>query len=235
MALLSTVLDRTAALFPDAPYIHLGGDEVSPLAWRSCPRCTALKEKLRLPAHDALRGVLLQKLAAHLATRGRRVMLWDEAADLPLPSDAALTVWRTGDAAKIARDSGRPRVLCPITHLYFDYGQTDDGKGEPPSAGPGCTLSKVYSYEPQTEGETAANLLGVQANLWTEHIVTPQHAERMLLPRLCAFAEVAWSPRSERSEPDFLRRLPAHLARLRRLGYATFEPMPPVDATGVKN
>ena len=34
---------------------------------------------------------------------------------------------------------------------------------------------------------------GVQANLWTEYIADFEQAQYMLLPRLSALAEVAWS------------------------------------------
>lgn len=220
--LLDTVADRVAALFPDAPYIHLGGDEVPDLVWKDCPRCTALQEKLGLRTPGELRGVFLHRLAERLAAKGRRVMLWDETADLPLPPDAALTVWRTGTAAETARRSGHPRVLCPGDRLYFDYGQTPDGRGEPTSAGPGLTLEKVYAFEPSPGIADDPTLLGVQANLWTEHVVTPEQAERLLLPRLCALAELAWSPRESRDFKNFSIRLPAHLAKLRARGYRVF-------------
>jgi hexosaminidase len=37
-----------------------------------------------------------------------------------------------------------------------------------------------------------ANLLGVQACLWTEHVHDRPTIERLLFPRLTAFAERAW-------------------------------------------
>lgn len=220
--MLDAVIDRTAALFPDAPYIHLGGDEVPETPWRNCPRCTALKEKLELQTYSELRGVFIERLAKRLKAKGRRIMLWDEATDLALPKDAALTVWRGGQAAEVARRSGHAHVLCPIDRLYFDYGQTLDGRGEPRSSGPGLTLGKVYSYEPTPSGADDPMLLGLQANLWTEHVITPAQAERLLLPRLCALAEIAWSPREARDFKDFSSRLPAHLVKLRAKGYRVF-------------
>ena len=36
-------------------------------------------------------------------------------------------------------------------------------------------------------------MYGVQANLFTEYIPTPEHAEYMIYPRLLALAEVAWT------------------------------------------
>ena len=51
-------------------------------------------------------------------------------------------------------------------------------------------------------------ILGAQAQLWTEYVATPEHAEYMMFPRLLAFAEAVWSPAGG---PE-LRRLPAPVA-----------------------
>lgn len=36
-------------------------------------------------------------------------------------------------------------------------------------------------------------MIGVQGNLWTEHIATFDHVQYMLLPRMVAIAEVGWN------------------------------------------
>ena len=36
-------------------------------------------------------------------------------------------------------------------------------------------------------------VIGVQGNLWTEHIATFDHVQYMLLPRMVAIAEVGWN------------------------------------------
>ena len=79
----------------------------------------------------------------------------------------------------------------------------------------------MYAYEPVPSELTAAqakHVLGVQGNLWTEYIATPEHAEYMAWPRACALAEAGWSPARTRSWPDFRARLAAHLPRLDALG-----------------
>jgi hexosaminidase len=48
--------------------------------------------------------------------------------------------------------------------------------------------------------------------------------EYMAFPRMCALAEVAWTPRERRDYADFLSRLPAHLERLRAMG-VSFRPL----------
>ena len=50
------------------------------------------------------------------------------------------------------------------------------------------------------------HLLGVQANLWTELIPTPEHAEYMLYPRLFALAETAWTPAANKEYKGFRKR-----------------------------
>jgi len=60
----------------------------------------------------------------------------------------------------------------------------------------------------------AGDILGAQANLWTEYIATPHHVEYMLFPRLLAFSESVWSPASGKDYEDFMRRLPYQLGRL---------------------
>ncbi len=221
-AFAETVLRRVCELFADAPYIHIGGDEVSPLAWNDCPKC---RERLRSiggkDAHD-LQADFTRRIAGLLRDRGRRAMGWDEiAAGPPIPSDAAVMVWRDAAFARRALERGHDVVLTPISHLYFDLPERR-GPGEPRGADGITPLEKVYGYEPVEPGlpePLANNILGVQACLWTEHITTPALADHRLLPRLCALSEIAWSPAASRDTGDFLRRLGPWSETLRQAGY----------------
>jgi hexosaminidase len=49
---------------------------------------------------------------------------------------------------------------------------------------------------------TEDHILGVQANLWTEYVTTPEFLEYMLLPRMCALSEVQWC---DADRKDFTR------------------------------
>ena len=81
-------------------------------------------------------------------------------------------------------------------------------------------IRKLYGYDPFDELDEAQgrNILGIQANLWTEYIATMDHAEYMLLPRLAAMSEVAWAPRG-RDYDDFVRRLGSLRRLYDRAGY----------------
>jgi hexosaminidase len=52
--------------------------------------------------------------------------------------------------------------------------------------------------------------LGAQCQLWTEFVPDQKNAEYMTFPRLCALAEVVWTPK----ERKVLRRLAVHVKRL---------------------
>jgi hexosaminidase len=82
------------------------------------------------------------------------------------------------------------------------------------------SLKNVYDFEPHDAGLSEAqqrHVLGLQADLWTEHMQTERRVDWMALPRAAALAEVGWSPQ-QRNWPDFLKRLAPMLARYRAFG-----------------
>ena len=83
-------------------------------------------------------------------------------------------------------------------------------------------LEKVYGYEPFTDipADAQHHILGVQGNLWTEFIATPEHLEYMLLPRMMALSEIQWSAPEKKDFTRFKESLRTHeLPILDLLGY----------------
>lgn len=74
---------------------------------------------------------------------------------------------------------------------------------------------------PELAASKRSHCLGVQGNMWTEHTPTPTDVNRQVWPRLCALAEVGWTPKDLRNGPDFLARMETHVARLKTLGVKT--------------
>lgn len=100
--------------------------------------------------------------------------------------------------------------MTPNDYMYFDYYQSDDKAQEPLAMGSGVTVEKVYGFEPvatELENEEKKHILGVQANMWTEYIATPEHVEYMMVPRMAALAEVQWMMPEEKDYQEFLKRL----------------------------
>jgi hexosaminidase len=120
-----------------------------------------------------------------------------------------------------AATAGHDVIMSTTSHCYLDYYQSRDQTNEPPAIGGFLPLQTVYSFEPSPAAlapQYHFHILGAQGNIWTEYIPNLRQVEYMAFPRLCALAEIAWSPQKPRNWDDFVRRLASHLRRLDALG-----------------
>ncbi|WP_164209417.1 family 20 glycosylhydrolase, partial [Stenotrophomonas maltophilia] len=62
------------------------------------------------------------------------------------------------------------------------------------------------------------HILGLQANLWTEHVRTEARATWHFFPRASAVAEIGWSKAQGRDYADFVDRLVPQMDRMKPLG-----------------
>ncbi len=219
LSFLEDVLAEVVELFP-GPYVHVGGDEAVKDQWRASPRVLARARQLGIDDMEALQGYFTDRMGRFLAARGRRLVGWDEILRPDLNKNAVVMSWRGTSGARAAAIAGYDTVLSPWPTLYFDNRQSTL-PSEPPGRTSVISLEAVYRFEMRDAALDAAqqrHVLGVQANVWTEHIRTEERVEWMTLPRAAAVAELGWSPPSRRSWPDFLARLAASLPRYHAFG-----------------
>jgi hexosaminidase len=216
---LEHVLDEVMALFP-SPYIHVGGDEAVKDEWNTSSTVQARMRALGIADADALQAYFTRRMGRFLASHHRRLVGWDEILNPSLSSDAIVMSWRGTSGAQLAAIAAHDAVLAPWPALYFDNRQSRLSI-EPPGRLQVVSLEDVYRFEPHDASLTDVqqrHILGVQANLWTEHIATEERLEWMALPRAAAVAEVGWTSAGRRHWPDFLKRLASTFARYRALG-----------------
>lgn len=205
---LQDVLSQAIELFPSS-FIHIGGDECPKEHWAKCPICQAKMKDEGLQDEDELQSYFVKRIERFLNSRGRRLIGWDEILEGGLAPNAAVMSWRGMAGGIAAAKAGHAVVMAPTTHLYFDY---------PESTTP---LETVYSFEPIPEEltpEEAENILGAQAQMWTDNHPTEAEIDRLVYPRACAVSEVVWSPAATRDYGNFLERLAVHAQRLAPLG-----------------
>ena len=197
---LEGVLTEVMELFP-SEYIHIGGDECPKVRWEKCPRCQAkirqlgLKDDGEHTAEHYLQSYVTDRIGKFLARHGRRIIGWDEILEGRAPSDAVVMSWRGSEGGIAAAKLGHDVIMTPNSHFYFDYYQSLDTDAEPFGIGGYIPMEQVYSYDPafpELTPEQQKHILGVQANLWTEYVLSDEHLEYMLLPRLAALSEVQW-------------------------------------------
>jgi hexosaminidase len=216
---LEDVLTETIELFPST-IIHVGGDEADKTEWKKCPLCQKRIKEEGLSNEHELQSYFITRIEKFLNQHNRKLLGWDEILEGGLAPEASVMSWRGEEGAIAAAQSGHYAVMTPTSHCYFDYYQGDPAL-EPLAFGGNVTLRKVYGFEPVPAALTEAEskyILGAQANHWTEFILTPDHLQYMMFPRLAALAEVVWSPKDNRNWDDFSSRMQAQYTRYEKAG-----------------
>lgn len=219
-----TVLDELLEIF-DSPWISLGGDEVLPYHWEANPEIVAQARGLGLDSVSELHTWFVSQLASHVIGRGRRAVVWDEVSGSRLPREVIVDSWRGREGGVEGIKAGHDVIMCPEHELYLDH-RAAPGLNEPNPVGTVHTVEDVYLFDPEDAALTAAlgepgagRLLGAQANVWTEYLNDQRRVDFAAYPRLAAFAEAVWSPRSAIDLDSFMTRLREHhLPRLAAAG-----------------
>lgn len=216
---LENVLTETMRLFPSR-YIDVGGDEAVKDQWKASPKIQAQMHRLGIANEDGLQSYFIRRIGRFLAAHGRKLIGWDEILQGGAGPGATITSWRGVVGAIAAAKSGHDAVLSPAPTLYFDNRQAE-GANEPPGRGAIVSLKDVYDFDSTPASLTAeqrSHIIGLQANIWTEHIRKQELVDYAAFPRAAALAELAWSPAAAHDWKNFLFRVPAELRRYRALG-----------------
>ncbi len=226
------ILDEVISLFP-FEYLHLGGDECPTNKWKANKQC---QERLKQIGSTNFRDLQLdyyKQLQAHInakpQTERRKLVFWNEVlygnTDM-LDNDITVMAWVGADKAALdAAQRGFETILTPQIPYYINRKQSKS-PDEPRTQGHGTeTLEAVYAYVPMnnTPAELTGKYKGVQANFWTEYVTDAPLLEYLMLPRLIAVAEAAWTPQDLREYTNFVARLQQHEPILikRNFNYAT--------------
>ncbi|MBL0885543.1 family 20 glycosylhydrolase [Myceligenerans indicum] len=150
----------------------------------------------------------------------------------PVHPGTVLHYWDTraeADAFVRAAEAGGRFVMAPASRTYLDMKYTPEHPLGLDWAG--CVeLRDSYEWDPDAmiQGLPAEAVDGVSACVWTETLVTRDHLFSMLLPRLAAVAEAAWTPQEGKDWQVFRRRIAVEAGAWRRDG-AAYHPTPQVE------
>ena len=244
---LEDVLTEVMDLFP-SKYIHIGGDECPKKRWKECKYCQQRIKENGLKDEHELQSYFVKRIEKFLNSKGRRIIGWDEILEGGLAPDATVMAWRSVEEGLKAAKELHDVIMAPVDYLYFDYVQGNREK-EPLAINWGVTESNpdwgivstetVYGFNPdftELTEEQQKHIIGVEAPIWTEHIDTYRKVEYMLLPRLLALSEIAWTQEKNKDLKNFKEiRLPIHLGWLDKTGaiYRVPTPIGAVDTTYV--
>lgn len=210
------VIDELTNIFPFG-YIHLGGDECPTYKWEHNTECQQLLKQLGSKNYRDLQINFYNQLKQYVAQKPkaqqRRLIFWNEVLHgntSSLGKDITIMAWIGADAAaKDAAQKGFTTILSPQIPYYINRRQSKD-VWEPRSQGYGTeTVEAVYDYVPMKniDSNLQKQYLGVQANFWTEWVEDASTVNYLMLPRLAAVAEAAWTPQQQRNYTNFVKRM----------------------------
>ncbi len=231
---LTDILRETDVLFP-SQMIHIGGDEVhfGNERWATDPDIRNLMQKEHLPDLKSVEQYFAKRMADSVLKLNNTVLGWDEIAGVSLPVDRSVIFWwrqEKPEQLKTALDKGFKVVLCPRLPFYFDFVQDSLHRSGRKWNKQYNSLADVYGFDAAQWKQTAGKqnqLLGIQANVWTETVRTPQRLDYLLFPRISALAEAAWTSSNHKDFADFKNRLKPQLAWFDAEGIYYYNPFEP--------
>lgn len=195
---IDDVLTELTALTP-GPYLHIGGDESH-----------ATKKEDYIP--------FVNRVQALVKKQGKLVIGWDEIALSTLLPNSVAQYWADSANSKNAVKQGAKIMMSPANRSYMDM-QYDSTTKLGLHWAAYIEVDQAYNWNPATlvNGIERKDIIGVEAPLWSETIVTMNDIEYMAFPRLPGYAEIAWSPAAGRSWDEYKVRLGNHAAQMKAM------------------
>ncbi len=195
---IEDVIRELVALTP-GPYLHIGGDEAA-------------------ATPDAEYVLFVERVQAIVAKYGKQIVGWEEIAQTQLMPGTLVQHWNSTLALKGVQQ-GAKVIMSPASRAYLDMKYTA-------TTSPGLDWAGLievqtgYTWDPtmQLRGLAEADIIGIEAPLWTETITNLDEITVMAFPRLVGHAEIGWSPVEGRAWEEYKVRLQTHYARFEALG-----------------
>lgn len=224
---LTDILREVTRLFP-SKYIHIGGDEVhfGNEQWNTLSEIQELMKRHELKDLVAVEHYFLNRMSDSIRTLNKTVIGWDEVVTAGLSVDNTVVMWWRQERPEQLGEAigkGYEIIMCPRLPLYLDFVQhPSHNSGRKWSKGEYAPIESVYHFpgKEYTSGISVSTPLikGIQGNVWTEKIHTPERMQFMVYPRLSALAEAAWTLDRSKDFESFNSRMDRMIQIYNRFG-----------------
>ena len=207
-----TLLTEVCEMFPDTPYIHIGGDEANFKVWNYCDTCKEYMREHNIADAHELYSEFVGRTAKMVFDLGKTPIVWEgfpKSGTHHIPKDTIVIAWESHyhlapdlleEGFKIINASWEPMYIVPdITKKW--------GPDEIVSWG-------IYNwqhwykvsaaYEHPISVEPTENVLGAQICSW-ESIYELEINK--IIVNLCALSERVWTTQRKIDNEDFANRV----------------------------
>ncbi|WP_460278076.1 beta-N-acetylhexosaminidase [Clostridium sp. CTA-5] len=177
-------------------YIHIGGDEAN---------------STKKADYDYFVG-RVSKIAQKY---GKTPIGYDPIDTSPeINSSVILQNWK--DSNKAAREKKMKMIISIAQKAYLDMKYNESTPYGLAWAGY-IPVETAYKWDP-TDYSPKELVLGIEAPLWTETISDTKAMDYMIYPRLLGYAEIGWTPKTNRDWNEYKIRLEKHDERMKNQG-----------------
>ena len=193
------VVGELADLFP-FEYFHVGGDEAPTNEWKKCPTCQARMKKENLRTETDLQGWFTNKLNAHLKSKGKIMVGWNEVLASNIDRDIVAQYWTPRKDKHVKEHIAGGGKVILSNHRYFYYDMLYSY----------CIPKDTYGFTYKNAGISKKykdSVLGIEGENWTEWTRTEKELFFKIFNRTLALSEAGWSDESVRDYGSFVKRM----------------------------
>lgn len=193
---IDDVVREIAAITP-GPYFHMGGDESH-----------ATKKEDYIP--------FVERVQQIVTSHNKIAVGWDEITLAKLDGKTIAQYWSSAENAKAAASQNVKLIMSPAKKAYLDM-QYDSLSPLGLHWAGYVEVDTGYNWDPAAleQGIARENILGIEAPLWTETVKDRADLEYLVLPRLPGYAEIGWTPVTQRNWDEYKQRLAQHGKRFK--------------------
>ena len=207
------LLAEVCELFPESPYIHIGGDEAKIAAWNYCSHCRAYMNEKGIEDVHELYSEFVGRVADTVIDMGRTPIVWEgfpKKGIQYIPKETVVIAWETmyhmpydliAEGFKVINSSWVPMYVVPNPEPRFNWGINE------------ILDWNVYNWQHWYEHSAAYlnpinieptdQLIGATLCLWE---CTFEQEIWRGINNLSAMSERVWNVEKHFSNPEFFNR-----------------------------
>ena len=222
LAANKVLLKEISDLFPDSPYIHIGGDEANIRLWNYCADCKRYMAEHNISDEHELYSDYVGRIAAYVFSLGKTPIVWEgfpEKGSERIPKDTIVIGWESyyhmpdkllEKGFRVINASTQPLYVVPAVHRRrtpFDILKWNVYNWQH------CGEKYPAYLNPITVAPTE-QVLGSMLCAWE---LAFEREILMVMENLAAMSERSWTVKRVCKDADFLPKLHRLLARTEKI------------------